>query len=106
MDEKKLYAAIDLHSDNNFLAVIDEKDHRLYEKRLKNELSLVLAALEPFKEGIHAIAVESTFNWYWLVDGLQDAGYRVLLVNTPRQCNSTKDSSTATTGTTRTGWHT
>ena len=26
--------------------------------------------------------VESTFNWYWLVDGLQTAGYRVLLANT------------------------
>lgn len=82
MDEKNLYAAIDLHSDNNFLAVIDEKDHRLYEKRLKNEMGVVLAALSPFKERIHAIAVESTFNWYWLVDGLQDAGYEVMLVNT------------------------
>ena len=26
--------------------------------------------------------MESTFNWYWLVDGLMDAGYRVHLVNT------------------------
>jgi transposase len=26
--------------------------------------------------------VESTFNWYWLVDGLMDAGYSVKLVNT------------------------
>jgi transposase len=29
-----------------------------------------------------AVAVESTFNWYWLVDGLQDAGFEVMLVNT------------------------
>jgi transposase len=28
------------------------------------------------------IVVESTFNWYWLVDGLLEAGYRVLLANT------------------------
>jgi len=82
MNEKNLYAAIDLHSDNNFLAVIDDKDHRLCEKRLKNEISVVMAALSPFKDRIHAIAVESTFNWYWLVDGLQDAGYVVQLVNT------------------------
>jgi transposase len=26
--------------------------------------------------------VESTFNWYWLVDGLMDAGYAVKLANT------------------------
>ena len=82
MQEKDLYSAIDLHSNNNFLAIIDEKDHRLCEKRLKNEMSAVVAALAPFKDRIHAIAVESTFNWYWLVDGLQDAGYEVRLVNT------------------------
>ncbi len=42
----------------------------------------VIEALAPFKERVVAIAVESTFNWYWLVDGLQDAGYEVRLVNT------------------------
>jgi len=28
------------------------------------------------------VVVESTYNWYWLVDGLQAAGYRVHLANT------------------------
>jgi transposase len=28
------------------------------------------------------VVVESTFNWYWLVDGLMEAGYRVHLANT------------------------
>jgi transposase len=28
------------------------------------------------------VAVESTFNWYWLVDGLMDAGHRAHLTNT------------------------
>ena len=31
---------------------------------------------------MHGVAVESTYNWYWLVDGLQDAGFDVQLVNT------------------------
>lgn len=26
--------------------------------------------------------MESTYNWYWLVDGLMEAGYRVHLANT------------------------
>lgn len=26
--------------------------------------------------------VESTYNWYWLVDGLKDAGFDVKLANT------------------------
>jgi len=45
----KTYAGIDLHSSNNFTAVIDEHDKRLYKKRLPNRLDAVLSALEPFK---------------------------------------------------------
>jgi transposase len=30
------------------------------------------------------VAVESTFNWYWLVDSLMEAGFKVLLVNTAK----------------------
>lgn len=78
----KLYAGIDLHSNNNVLVIIDECDRIVYEKRLPNELSYVLAQLAPHRQNIEAIAVESTFNWYWLVDGLMEAGYTVKLVNT------------------------
>jgi len=28
------------------------------------------------------IAIESTINWYWIVDGLQEAGYDVRLAHT------------------------
>jgi transposase len=74
MQEKDLYCATDLHSNNNYLAILDRSDHRVFDKRLKNDMSSVLSALAPFKERITAVAVESTFNWYWLVDGLEDAG--------------------------------
>jgi len=77
-----LYSGIDLHSNNHVLTVIDDLDRRVYERRLPNELSRTIAALEPFRADLTAIAVESTFNWYWLVDGLMDAGYEVRLVNT------------------------
>lgn len=78
----RLYAAIDLHSNNNVLDILDEQDRTVYERRLPNELGVVLAELAPHRESIEAIAVESTFNWYWLVDGLMEAGYQVKLVNT------------------------
>ncbi len=42
---------------------------------------VLLAELEPFKEDLLAIVVESTFNWYWLVDCLMDLQYNVLLAN-------------------------
>ncbi len=77
-----LYCGIDLHSTNHLVTVIDEEDRRVYEKRLPNEIEATLRALEPMRETLSAIAVESTFNWYWLVDGLDDAGYEVKLVNT------------------------
>ncbi len=76
------YCGIDLHSNNHFVVVIDEADKRLLEKRLPNDLSRTLTALSPYRDSLHGIAVESTFNWYWLVDGLQDQGYAVELVNT------------------------
>lgn len=79
---EKVYAGIDLHSNNNYLVVIDEQDNRLYEKRLANDSEQILSALQPFKSKLTGIAVESTFNWYWLVDALQDAGHKAHLVNT------------------------
>ena len=77
----KTYAGIDLHSSNNYTAVIDEHDQRLYRKRLPNRVDTVVSALEPFKESLEGVVVESTYNWYWLVDGLQDNGYTVHLAN-------------------------
>ena len=78
----ELYVGIDLHSNNSVLVVMDEQDRVMYEKRLPNELSFILSQLAPYRENVEAIAVESTYNWYWLVDGLMEAGYSVKLVNT------------------------
>ena len=77
-----LYCGIDLHSNNHVIVVIDEDDKRIFERRLPNDLAVTLKALQPFKADLLAVAVESTFNWYWLVDGLQEAGYPLRLVNT------------------------
>ncbi|MBW2608663.1 MAG: IS110 family transposase [Deltaproteobacteria bacterium] len=77
----KLYAGIDLHSSNNYIGIINEEDQRLYQKRLPNQLEYVLPALEPFKKDLEAVVIESTYNWYWLVDGLQEQGYKVHLAN-------------------------
>jgi transposase len=79
--EMKLYAGIDLHSNNNYIGVIDEEDYRLYQKRSPNQLEYVLSALEPFKNDLEGVVVESTYNWYWLVDGLQKEGYKIHLAN-------------------------
>jgi transposase len=78
----KLYGAIDLHSDNNVTVLIDEKDEMVYRKRLPNDLALVLKELSVYQSELQGIVVESTYNWYWLVDGLMEQGYKVHLANT------------------------
>jgi transposase len=75
------YCGIDLHSDNNVLGVIDSAGNRLSIKKNPNDLKTVLKALEPFAANLEGIVVESTYNWYWLVDGLQEAGYKMHLAN-------------------------
>jgi transposase len=78
----KLYGGIDLHSNNSVVALLDEEDRVIYRKRLANEAGAVLAALAPYREAITGLVVESTYNWYWLVDALMEAGYAVHLANT------------------------
>ena len=78
---KKLYGGIDLHGNNSVVVVLDEEDHVQYRKRLPNELAQILPQLAPFRAQLQGLVVESTYNWYWLVDGLQEAGYVVHLAN-------------------------
>lgn len=77
----KTYAGIDLHSNNNYIGIINNQDKRLYGGRTENRLKDVLAALKPYRSCLKGIAVESTYNWYWLVDGLQEHNYQVHLAN-------------------------
>lgn len=76
------YSGIDLHSNNSVIVVSDETDHVLCQRRVPNDLAVVLRTLEPYRQEIVGVVVESTYNWYWLVDGLRAAGYTVHLANT------------------------
>ena len=78
----KVYAAIDLHSNNSVLGVVDENGQLRHEARYPNELLVIVEALQPYREELVGIVVESTYNWYWLVDGLMAAGFRVHLAHT------------------------
>lgn len=76
-----LYVGIDLHSSNNYIGIMNMKSERIVSRRLPNDKEKILMALRPFKEQIRGIAVESTYNWYWLVDALMGEDYRVHLGN-------------------------
>jgi transposase len=77
----KKYIGIDLHSNNSVVLVSDEEDRVIFQKRMANDLKLIEAALAPHRDEAVGVVIESTYNWYWLVDGLMDAGYRVHLAN-------------------------
>lgn len=76
------FSGIDLHSNNSVIVVSDEEDRIVYQRRLANDLAVIVQALEPHREELIGVVVEATYNWYWLVDGLMEAGYRVHLANT------------------------
>jgi len=76
-----LYAGIDLHGKNHVLIIINQMDEWVHKTRLSNNINLTLDVLQRFKNKLKAIAVESTYNWYWLVDGLRKNGYNVKLAH-------------------------
>ena len=77
----KIMVGIDLHSNNALCGLMDESGRRLHHKQLPCDLAAILQLLKPYQERIDTIAIESTYNWYWLVDGLADHGYHVVLAN-------------------------
>ena len=77
----QLYCGIDLHANNHVVGLMDEKGKRVLKKKLINDPEVTLNLLEPYREELVGIVVESTYNWYWLVDALMDHEYRVHLAN-------------------------
>jgi transposase len=78
----KLYGGIDLHSNNSVFNLIDEHSRVVLKKRISNNIEAILMLLEPYRDDLTGLVVESTYNWYWLVDGLMEAGFKVHLANT------------------------
>jgi transposase len=76
-----LYGGIDLHANNSVVVVLNEQDEVIYQKRLANDLTAILEQLAPYHTELKGVVIESTYNWYWLVDGLMEARYRVHLAN-------------------------
>jgi transposase len=79
--EMPLYGGIDLHANNSVVVLLNEQDQVIYQKRLPNHLPTILEPLSRHHREIEGVVVESTYNWYWLVDGLMEVGYRVHLAN-------------------------
>jgi transposase len=78
----ELYSGFDLHANNTYIGILDEKGKRLMTRKVDNDPDQILQVLNPYREELSGIVVESTYNWYWLVDRLMDDSYQVHLANT------------------------
>jgi transposase len=72
---------MDLHSNNVVIGVMDMEGRRVASGKMACNLKDVVKFLAPFKPRLEQVVVESTFNWYWLVDGLRARQYPVVLAN-------------------------
>jgi transposase len=67
----RFYAGIDLAARSLWLCIVDTTGRKVFSRKLPNDPDRIARALEPYGTGLSAV-VESTFNWYWLVDLLED----------------------------------
>ena len=79
----ELYAGLDLHSRNTYIGILDKDFKRIFQKRVPNQLDRIIETLNPFQDQLKGLVVESTFNWYWLVDGLMGAGFQGVRLANP-----------------------
>ena len=63
------------------IGIINQDGKRVAHRKLDCDLNEVVGFLEPFKPQLQLMAVESTFNWYWLLDGLRAQEYPIDLAN-------------------------
>src|SRR5208282_342242 len=73
-----------LHSNNLMIGMINQDGMRVAHRKLPCDLNAVEKFLRPYKAQLQSMAVESTFNWYWLVDGLRQRDYPIDLANPAR----------------------
>jgi transposase len=76
-----LYGGIDLHANNSVVVILNEQDPVIYQPRFANQLPTILEQLAPYHPDLKGVVVESTYTWYWLVDGLMEADDRVHVAN-------------------------
>src|SRR5438445_9919453 len=79
--KQALFAGIDLHSNNVMIGIVDQSGRRLKHQKLGCDLKEMASFLKPWKPQLKSVAVESTYNWYWLVDGLRALSYPTKLAN-------------------------
>jgi transposase len=69
----KHFCGSDLHDKSTYLYIKDKPGNILMYKNIKNNFEIFLRAVEPYRDGL-VVGVESTHNYYWLLDGCRREG--------------------------------
>lgn len=77
----KFYGGIDLGARRSHICILNEEGEVKINRSLANDPSELLTLLGRFQPGLELV-IESTFNWYWIVDLLQDHHFKVCLAHT------------------------
>ena len=74
------YTGIDLHRKTSFFTTINENGQIVKRANLQNQQKTIIAYLNSLEDQSQ-IVIESTANWYWLYDLLNDHGFNVVISN-------------------------
>jgi transposase len=72
------YAGIDMHATRMTLCIVSSTGAVILRRTLPNYFNQFLKIIQPYQHSI-AVALESTFNWYWFVDACRATGIEVYL---------------------------
>jgi len=76
----KHYIGCDAHKKYSVFAAVDEGGHVTFAKKVEHDRKIFRSFLETLPPA-SPIAIESTGNWYWLVDEMEKAGHKPSLVH-------------------------
>lgn len=73
------YCGIDLGAKRSQVCIIDDDQKVLVNRKVANDIDKIHGLIRP--HGQVPTVVESTFNWYWIVDGLRERSVPVTLAH-------------------------
>jgi transposase len=74
------FCGIDLGAKRSQVCIIDDEQRVLVNRKVANDITVIYGLLKPHGVQVQTV-VESTFNWYWIVDGLKERGVPVTLAH-------------------------
>ena len=67
------FCGVDLHARNIYICVMNREGDILLKRNIPNNFTKFKQFIEPFFPDL-AVGCESTYNYYWLLDGCSEAG--------------------------------